>query len=262
MRRSPGWRRLALAAISLVLVVSIFYRWRHSRPTSDGTWARVQQTGVLRVGMDASYPPFSDAPSGTPVGLDVDLINEIGRRLHARIEITNMGFDGLYDSLYTGQVDVLISALSIDPAQLGRVMYTRNYIDAGQVIVSQDDKLRRMPDLEGRTVAVEYGSTGDEVARLWQRRLHRLDITHFTTPDEAMEAVGQGKADAALTDWVTARLYLRTHSGVSISPEWVTSDVYALAVRLSSYDLAGSINAALNDMERDGTLGAILRRWL
>src|SRR5581483_6478786 len=126
----------------------------------------------------------------------------------------------------------------------------------------QDDKLRRMPDLEGRTVAVEYGSTGDEVARLWQRRLHRLGIAHFTTPDEAMDAVQQGKADAALTDWVTARLYLRTHQGPSISPDRVTSDVYALAVRLLSYDLAGAINAALNDMERDGTLEAIVRRWL
>jgi polar amino acid transport system substrate-binding protein len=81
-------------------------------------------------------------------------------------------------------------------------------------------------------------------------------------PDEAMDAVRQGKADAALTDWVTARLYLRTHRGLSISPDRVTDDVYALAVRLSSYDLAGVINAALNDMERDGTLEAIVRRWL
>jgi polar amino acid transport system substrate-binding protein len=251
-----------LSILCLTLVALWLRDWRHSRPYNDGTWARVQQTGILRIGMDASYPPFSDAPGGVPVGLDVDIADEIGRRLHLRIDIVNMGFDGLYDALQTGQVDALISALSIDPVQTSRVIYTTGYIDAGQVLVSQDGQLGRMQDLEGRALAVEYGSLGDETARIWQRRLHLLNLTHFTAANDAMQAVIDRQADAALVDFVTARLYVRTHPGLVINPNPVTHDIYAAAVRLASYDLGGAISDALNAMIRDGTLAAILDRWL
>jgi ABC-type amino acid transport substrate-binding protein len=257
------WRPVALLIVVGVVALA-FWQWAHSRPFNDGTWRRVQETGVLRVGMDASFPPFGDTPDGVPVGLDVDLINEIARRLGLRVEIANMGFDGLYDALTTGQIDALISALSFDPTHLDKVMYTRLYIDAGHVIASRDGKYTHMEEMDGRTVAVEYGSQGDEAARIWQRRLHVLKIMHFTTPDEAMDAMVSGKADAAIVDYVSARLYLRAHPGlpVSISPRYVTGDAHVIAIRLSSYDLVGAINDVLDDMQRDGTLDAIIAKWL
>jgi ABC-type amino acid transport substrate-binding protein len=260
-----GARRLVLALVGLILMALLFRTWRQSRPLNDGTWDRVQKSGVLRVGMDASYPPFSDTPGGgAPVGLDVDLINEIGRRLNVRVEFTNMGYDGLYDSLYTGQVDALISALSIDPAQLGRVSYTRSYIDAGQVLVSRSGEYESMNALDGKAVAVEYGSIGDEIARNWRRRLHVLNIVHFTTSDEALKAAEDGGADVALLDQITARLYLKkhTHSTLKISPRVIYGDVYAVAVRQVSIDLGDAISKTLDTMESDGTLEAIINRWL
>ncbi len=260
--REIGWRRPVVSALCLILIALFFRDWRHAQPYNDGTWARVQQTGVLRVGMDASYPPFSDTPAGTPTGLDVDLANEIGRRLGVHVQIANMGFDGLYYALQTNQVDVLISALSTDPTKLGYVLYSRGYLDAGEVLASRDGRYNTMPDLDGHTVAVEYGSAGDEQARLWQRRLHLLKIVRFTTPDEAMFAAMNGDADAALSDSVTLRLFVHAHPGLQISPVLVTHEPYSVAVRLSSYDLAGAINDALNRMELDGTLDAIINRWI
>ncbi len=258
--RIRWWLVLVVLAVLFLVVL----RAQPSLPDNDGTWQRVQETGVLRVGMDASYPPFSDTPNGTPIGLDVDLISEIARRLHVRIEISNMGFDGLYDALITGQVDVLISALSFDPTHLDRVMYTRAYVNAGQLIVSSSGHYEHMEDLDGHTVAVEYGSAGDETARIWQRRLHILNIAHFTTADEALAVVVAGKADAALVDYVTARLYLRSHhgTGLALSPNYVTGEAYAIAVRLRSYDLGGAINDVLDVLDKDGTLVAIIDRWL
>jgi len=255
------WRRIVGSILCLLLLALWFYREQHP-PGNDGTWARVQQTSVLRVGMDASYIPFSDTPNGVPTGLDVDLIHEIGRRLGVRVEIVNMGFDGLYPALQSHQVDALISALSIDPAQLGWAMYTYSYIDAGQVIVSRGAAYKHMPELDGHTLAVEYGSIGDEVARQWARRLHILKIAHFTTSNEAMEAVRSGQADAALIDYITARIYLRTHAELTLSREWVTHDTYAIATRLTSYDLAGAISDTIGAMEQDGTLDRIIGKWL
>ncbi len=260
--RRVGWRRLLLGFLSATLIILLFLDWRSSQPYNDGTWDRVRKTGVLRVGMDASYPPFSDTPAGTPVGLDVDVANEIGRRLGLKVEIANLGFDGLYEALRTDQVDALISALSFDPTKIDRVLYTASYVDAGQVLLSRNGSFGDMPALDGRTVAVEYGSGGDEAARVWERRLHKLTIERFTLADDALNAALTGAADAALCDWVTARLYTRKHTGLMISPQMVTHDPYAIATRISSYDLAGAISKAIGEMQQDGTLSRILDRWL
>jgi ABC-type amino acid transport substrate-binding protein len=262
MRHPASLRRILLSVLIVILVGLLFYRWRHRSPATDGTWDRVQESRVLRIGMDASYPPFSDTIAGTPVGLDVDLANEIGRRLGVRVDIVNMSFDGLYDSLYTGQIDALISALSIDPMRIGKVIYTQGYVDAGQVLVSRNGDYTLMPELEGKTVAVEYGSYGDELARTWERRLHLLKMARFVTSEEAMQAVIEGKAQAALVDQITARLYRRTQPDLVISPSLITHDPYTVAVRITSYDLGGAIGDVLKQMDQDGTLAAILDRWL
>ncbi|HLY27142.1 MAG TPA: transporter substrate-binding domain-containing protein [Aggregatilineales bacterium] len=262
IRRTYHLRRVAGALLCLLLVGMLLYDWQQSQPYNDGTWARVLATGVLTVGMDASYPPFADVRGTQPEGLDVDIANEIGRRLGVKVQIANMGFDGLYEALKDQQVDALISALPVDPTRVGTVLYSRSYVDAGQAIVSRDGRYPDMASLDGRTLAVEYGSEGDETARLWQRRLHVLKIVHFTTADDALNALQQGQADAALCDTITTRLYIAKHPGLVISPELVTHSPYAAATRTSSYDLAGAINDALDAMQKDGTLTVILDRWL
>jgi arginine/lysine/histidine transporter system substrate-binding protein len=258
----PLKRRLIASLLCLLLTGMFIYEWFAAQPYNDGTWARVQKNGVLRFGMDASYPPFSDTPDGKPSGLDVDIANEIGRRLGVRVEIVNMGFDGLYDSLKTGQVDALISALSIDPTKINDVIYTLNYIDAGQVIGSVSGQHTTMRDLDGKTVAVEHGSIGDEVVRVWQRRLHVLKAVRYTTSDEAMSAVHNGETDAVLVDSISARLYNRVNPGLQLSSDLVTHDPYSVVVRIASYDLAGAVSDAIRAMGEDGTLATILARWL
>src|SRR5262249_14385782 len=159
-------------------------------------------------------------------------------RLGLKTQIENMGFDGLYDSLKTSQVDALISALSIDPTKIGFVQYTRSYIDAGQILASRGGNFQQMEDLDGHSLAVEYGSIGDELARRWQPRWHVLKPARFTPADEAMNAASTGGADAVLVDSITARLYVRSHPSLLLSPALVSHDPYAVAVRLTSYDLA------------------------
>ena len=64
----------------------------------------------MRIGVDASYPPFAVATADDLFGLDIDLGSALGERLGIPVRFVNMGFDGLYDSLRADQVDVVISA--------------------------------------------------------------------------------------------------------------------------------------------------------
>ena len=257
-----GLRRLSAMLLCVLLVALLFWRYKQASPR-DMAWWRVEQTGILRVGMDTSYPPFSALADDGPFGLDVDLAHEIGLRLGVQVAITPMGIDGLYDSLRTNQVEALVSALSFDPGRTGDVIYTRPYLDAGQILVSRSG-IARMEQLEGKSVAVEYGAVGDELARRWVRRLATLEVTHFIEPDEALAAAETGSADAALVDAVSARLYLRAHpdSPLRLAPESVQADLYVVATALGSRELAGKINAALEAMADDGTLATLLAKWL
>ncbi len=260
-RRFPSPRRWIAAALCLLVTGLITIDAKRAQPHDDSLLHL--RSGILIVGMDPSNPPFADGRNGEPIGLDVDVIHAVAARLGVTVQIRGLGFDGLYDALKVGAVDVLISALAVDPAQLGDVRYCGGYFDAGARIVSAAGAhYAKMPDLEGRTVAVEYGSAADETARLWQRRLHRLDEEPFPTVGEALDTLAAGTVDAAIVGTVDARLYVGSHPGLSVSAESVAPQPYVMVVRGSSRQLAERINAAVADLTQDGTLDRIIARWL
>ena len=86
-------------------------------PRDDGTLAQIQQRGTLRVGLDASFPPFENiAADGQIVGLDVDIAQAIATDLGVEPELVNIGFDGLYDALLARRVIWLFPACPTIPA--------------------------------------------------------------------------------------------------------------------------------------------------
>ena len=232
-------------------------------PRDDGSLARIKAAHVWRIGMDISDPPFASEPDHVPVGLDADLAHALAARLGVNVQIVPLGYDGLYDALTVGGVDGIISALTIDPLRTRDVQYSPPYFDDGLVlVVLPSTPITTMADLDGKQIAVEYGSLADQEAQHWQRRLHQL--TEFTLPTdaEALAAVRAGRADAALTDQVTARLAIRAQPGLTVNAMFVTHQPYVVAVRRTSDRLAEAITAALRDMQADGTLTQIVDRWL
>ncbi len=240
------------------------------RPVGEATPSPALAQGTLRVGMEANWMPFEYLDEqGELVGFDVDLARELGRRLGVQIRfVANLSYDGLYDALRTGRVDLVISAIVVDPARMADFAYSRAYFDAGQVLVVRrgEEALRgrrgRLPPLAGRRLAVELGSAGDELARWWARRLPGLSLHHADTAEQAMEAVLQGEADAAVTDRVTALLYVSTQPALVVAEPPLTDEQYAVVLRQEDRALLRAVNAALDAMGRDGTLERLEARWM
>ena len=228
----------------------------------DPAWARVQETGVLRVGMDAAYPPFESLDeNGQVVGFDVDMAREIGRRLGLEVQFVNIAYDGLYDALVTGQVDVLISAL-VPAYGTERARFSEPYFNAGDVlVVPPGSSIEEMRDLGGRTLAVEYGSGGDVEARKWERRVAALTVERYDTPASALDAVLAGEADAALVDGISARLAVGQHPDDLMLAEGVTETLFAIAVHEDSNILLREINTLVEEMSEDGTRDALTQKW-
>jgi ABC-type amino acid transport substrate-binding protein len=255
----------AIWYLSFVICISACVR-------PDDAWDRVRQTGVLRVGMDASFPPFEAvAADGTLVGFDVDLARELGRRLGIEVVfVANLSYDGLYDALAVDHVDVVISALVINPDRMADFAYSASYFDAGQVLVVRsacgrgegEQDVEGMSDLAGQVVAVELGTQGDLEARKWARRLPDLTVVHHETASQALVAVEAGGADAALVDHVSALATDGMGERLVIVGPPVIQEPYAVAVHRGSRYLLRAINDALAEMEADGTMEALIAEWL
>ena len=248
------WGLIAAGVVVAVIVVFMATRQR------DKTWVQVRQSGVVRFGMDASYPPFDGLlASGEFVGLDVELARELAQRMGLRAEFTSIGSDGLYDALTTGRCDAVISALVPDAGRTQDFRYTTPYFDSGLVLVVPVTST--LDNLKGRTLAVERGSEGDVRARWLARRTLGLRLLTYDTSGEAMRAVETGLADAALTDTATAREYVAAHPALRIGPRQ-TSSPYVIATHISAPELARALEQALAQVKADGALERILARWL
>ncbi len=250
---------LGIMVLAIVLGADVFTA-KGTPLQPDRTWAGIQKSGAIRFGMDAGFMPFDGmTATGEFVGIDADLARELARRLGLRAEFVQIGADRLYDTLDAHQCDALISALSPEAARLKDFRYSDFYFDAG--LVSVVPSASRLDDLTGRTLAVEAGSEGDTRARWLARRTVGLRVLQRDTPEEALQAVEAGQADAALTDTATARQYVARHPALRLGPRQ-TSAHYTLAVRADSPDLLHALNRALAQVKADGTLERILAQWL
>ena len=260
------WAVAVAAAILLTLLVIAGLLWQRRGTSVDEAWQRVQLSGVLRVGLDASYPPFEyiDGETGEIVGYDVDLARLIGKELGVEVELINAGFDGLYPALKMGRFDCVISAFPYDPLLTRDVGFSMAYFQAGLTLVTSADKMdiATVEDLRGRTLAVEWGAEGDVEARKLQKRLEGLALALYPTPREALEAVRQGKADAALVDAVSAYQATYRDSSLRIAQEKITDEPYVILVPLDSPQLLEAINEALAKFHADGTLLRLREKWL
>jgi polar amino acid transport system substrate-binding protein len=219
--------------------------------------------GEMRIGVDASYPPFAVVTTDDLFGLDIDLGKMLAERLGIPVRFVNMGFDGLYDSIRADQVDMVISALLIDPTRTAEVRYTQPYFNAGLVLVSNSaNQFENMLAIPGHSLAYEFGSEADAQARLWGRRVQPFERQPYELPQYALDALRLDLADAVLVDSVSFRLYMREHRDWSVQAAPVTDAPYAIAIRIDRYEMWEAVNRALQALKDDGTLDEMIRRWL
>ena len=197
-------------------------------------------------------------------GLDVDLARAITADLGLTPEFVLFGYDGLYDALGTGQVDVLISGMVIIPERTKNFVYSEPYFNAGQILVTRPDTavLQTPADLNNHTLAVELGAQGHVEAITWSRRLANLTIIPYNTPDEALTAVLQHEADAALVDSISGRLFMMTSSGLARGETAVTIEPFALVTRTEDELLLEKLNQSLEKLQASGQLEQIIADWL
>jgi polar amino acid transport system substrate-binding protein len=256
---SARLRRLFVLLACLVIAVVLGSGCRQV----DESLLRIQESGRIRIGLDPTFPPFESADGQPLEGFDVELAEALASRLNVEPEFVYFGYDGLYDALATKQVDVLISALVIQPERTRDFAYSDPYFDAGQVlVVPAESPLETAADLRGRILAVELGAEGHVAALEWNQAGAGIDIMPANTAEEAIRAVAGNEVDAALVDNISGSLMVAEGPALQVAGQPITSEPFSMVVRIEDEALLESLNNALRELAADGRLDQIRRRWL
>jgi polar amino acid transport system substrate-binding protein len=230
-------------------------------PGHEATLQRVRRTGVLRVGTDATYPPFEtiDPASGRLAGFDVDLVRALAGRLPARVEFVVVPFDGIVPGLKSDKYDLIISAMTITPERARQVLFTEPYTVAGQSIVARSAAaaIRGPADLAGLRIGCQLATTGEMEAK----KVPGARVVSYDAIGAAFRDLENGNLDAAIADTPTARIFIRDHPTLRLAGAPLTREEFGMAVRPADGDLAAALNAALAELRAGGEMDAIEERW-
>ncbi len=253
-------REISLLAITALAVALFLATIQHmNMPDRE----RAFPAGAIRIGVDASYPPFALDDGDSLRGLDIDLTAAIAQEIGSPVQYRNIGFYSLYDALISGKVDALVSSLPIDAARTDDVRYTSAYFNNGLVLASAaDSSASDIEDLAGERIAIEYASSADSLLTAWAADGVAVQRMPYELPEYALDALRLGHADAALIDNLTYRLYQREHRLWSSASQFITHDPYAIAVRRDNHDAWQLIEAALEQLRAGGELARLIALWI
>jgi polar amino acid transport system substrate-binding protein len=242
-----------------------------------------QRPGVIQFAADfAAAPNQFLTPDGRRDGLNVDMCGEIGRRLGAQVEWTNLAFPGLVPGLQARRFDALCTAIFITPERK-QVMNMVAYVQWGEgLMVAVGNRLgvNCRPDrandasfdacfepLAGRTVSVAAGGTTNRNLQAQSDRLRAagrqpITIRAFDTNADAIQALVSRQVDAAYLNDPQAYFYINRNPGrYEMAFEGHRSNQLALATLRDNLPLAEAFQRALTAMRADGTYQQILQKW-
>ena len=223
--------------------------------------AKESKREVLRIGTDATYPPFEtvDTETGEPSGFDIDLIKEICKENNWRPEIIVTPFDGIIPGLNNKKYDVVISAMTITPERSAVVNFSDPYYFAGQILAvdKNNETIQSIDDVKGKRVGVQLGTTGEIMAK----KMEGLQVFSFDNIGAAFIDMENGNLDAVLNDLPTTQTYINQHGTAKMVGEILSSEYYGIAVRQADTELLTDINYALSKIKSDNRYNELHLKW-
>lgn len=216
---------------------------------------------VLKVGINAEYPPFEYYEGGNIVGIDVDLANALGKKLNKKIVFENMKFNALLASLSANKVDVIISGLVITDERKKQFDFSDPYYDNETVIVvkENDNTIKSADDLKGKTIGTQVGTVSDNfVTAIEGATVNRYDSTVL-----AIMNLKAGKDDVTVIDKAGAIQVLSANDGFKVLDNMNIANLpYGIAINKGNDELLGQINQVLKEMKESGELDNIINKYM
>lgn len=215
--------------------------------------------GKLTVGTDTPYPPFEFGQAPNYQGYDIDVVNEIAKRLNLDVTYQDTAFDTIFTDLASGTFDMVASASTITPERQNVVDFSDPYYSADQaLIVAPDSDIATVEDLADQNVAAQNGTTGLTYA---QDETDAANVQGFPQGPDVVNAVRAGQVDAGILDLPVAQDAVEKTGGVEVATTIPTGELYGLAFPQDSDNLREAFNSELSKMKEDGSLDKIYEKY-
>lgn len=219
----------------------------------------IQSAGKITIGTDGTFPPFQFFDNGKLSGFEIDVGNEVARRLGVTAEWKPMSFDSLLAGLAQNRWDIVIASFTVTDERAKAVHFTSPLYCSGGVVVSNKPEIKTAVDLSGKVIAAQTGSTYFQKAATIPGV---KQVRNFASDSDARNAMVSGRADAWITDKFVAKLSIEKQPtrGMAIG-DFLFSEKIASAVKNGNDGLAAAYDKALADMQSDGTYEKISKKW-
>jgi len=236
-----------------------------------GTMAGCSQSPTSTTDANAPLRWGSDESGGAPyefrdpkdpskrIGFEVEIVDEIARRLNRKIEFVQAPWETLIPALNRGDFDFAMSGIEITPERLAEVDFTvPYYVYTQQLVVrATDTKTNSLDDLNGKAI----GTLGASAAERILRARKDIEVRSYDDNVRPYDDLEIGRVDGVLLDLPIAEYYARPKKSLRFAGKPFAPGDYAIAIRKNDTKLREDMNAAITEMQNDGTLQKILERW-
>ncbi|MGE3628251.1 MAG: ABC transporter substrate-binding protein [Hyphomicrobiales bacterium] len=252
------------AFAAALLITAAFVPFGATGASAETTWEKIEKAGVIKYANGSNYPPMEFMQDGKNVGFNVDMGEEIARRLGLKAEWVIVEFKGIIGTLKSERADVINGSMTITMDRAKQVTFTRGYVDFGiSCLHRKEDPISKREDAAGKIVGVEVGTAGER----WARD-NLKDVKEIKVYEQLLLAIKDlafGRVDLVVNNrpalGYSMGLIGTGGKPLALCDVW-DQKVAGLAVRHGDGELLVKLNEAIDSMERDGFLKKLREKWL
>jgi len=222
---------------------------------------------TLRVGAAFPDPPFNGMPDDS--GLDIDLMKAIAEKLGATVEFIpydGADFNDIFDGLGTAY-DCVAAGTTVTPEREKKAKFVPPYLISGQSLAVDTRRLPQVTsvdDLEGLTIGVQQGNTSQPIADrlVAEGKAGAVRVYDYGTIHTALTDLTTGACDAFMKLAPVLTELVKPIPGVDVVQRGISVENIAIAVARNDQALLGRLSVAQAELEDDGSLQRIRRKWL
>ena len=223
--------------------------------------AKVKDEGKLIVGTEGTYPPYTfHDESGKLTGFDVEIAQEVAKRLGVEAEFKETQWDAMFAGLDAKRFDMVANQVGIKPERQEKYDFSHPYITSKAVLITNvnNDSVKSFEDIKGLKAAQTLTSNYGELAKSYEAEI--VGIEGF---NQAIELINSNRADVTINDNLTFLDYKKKqpNAPVKIVAQREEASQSGLMFRKGNEPLVEEVNKALNEMIDDGTYLKISEKW-
>ena len=219
------------------------------------------EPGKLIMSTNAAFPPYEmTTDSGEFEGIDIETAQAIADKLGLELQIDDMDFDAALLAVQQGKSDMVMAGVTVTDERQNVMDFTDSYATGIQsIIVKEDSDIASVDDLAGKNIGTQRGTTGYLYC---SDDFGDENVVAYDNGLTAVQMLNNGQVDCVVIDNAPAKEFIAANPGLKLLDTAYVEESYAIGIGKGNTELKDAINTALEELKADGTLQAIVDKYI